>query len=71
MAVAATTELEAINIMLAAIGESPVNSLIGTLPVDVKLAQSTLITNPTLSISINKNTSLLQSPYKRLQPTEE
>ena len=42
MTVAATTELEAINIMLAAIGESPVNSLIGTLPVDVKLAQSTL-----------------------------
>ena len=42
MAVAATTELEAINIMLAAIGEAPVNSLIGTLPVDVKLAQSTL-----------------------------
>ena len=42
MAVAATTELESINIMLAAIGEAPVNSLIGTLPVDVKLAQSTL-----------------------------
>ena len=42
MTVAATTELEAINIMLAAIGEAPVNSLIGTLPVDVKLAQSTL-----------------------------
>ena len=42
MTVAATTELEAINNMLAAIGEAPVNSLIGTLPVDVKLAQSTL-----------------------------
>ena len=28
--------------MLAAIGEAPVNSLTGTLPVDVKLAQSTL-----------------------------
>jgi hypothetical protein len=38
----ATTELEAVNIMLAAIGESPVNTLTGTLPVDVKLAQSTL-----------------------------
>jgi hypothetical protein len=38
----ATTELESINIMLAAIGEAPVNSLTGTLPVDVKLAQSTL-----------------------------
>jgi len=42
MTTAATTELESINIMLAAIGESPVNSLTGTLPVDVKLAQSTL-----------------------------
>ena len=42
MTVAATTELESINIMLAAIGEAPVNSLTGTLPVDVKLAQSTL-----------------------------
>ena len=42
MSVAATTELEAINIMLAAIGEAPVNTLTGTLPVDVRLAQSTL-----------------------------
>ena len=42
MAVAATTELESINIMLAAIGEAPVNSLTGTLPVDVKIAQTTL-----------------------------
>ena len=43
MTVAATTELEAINIMLAAIGEAPVNSLTGTVPVDVRIAQSTLI----------------------------
>ena len=43
MAVAATTELEAINIMLAAIGEAPVNKLTGSLPVDVKIAQSTLV----------------------------
>ena len=42
MTTAATTELEAINIMLAAIGEAPVNSLIGTLPVDVKMAQKLL-----------------------------
>jgi len=42
MSVAATTELESINIMLAAIGEAPVNSLTGTVPVDVRLAQSTL-----------------------------
>ena len=43
MTVAATTELEAINIMLAAIGEAPVNTLPGALPVDVKIAQSTLV----------------------------
>ena len=43
MAVAATTELEAINKMLAAIGEAPVNTLTGSLPVDVKIAQSTLV----------------------------
>ena len=42
MTVAATTELEAINIMLAAIGEAPVNSLTGTVPVDARLAQQTL-----------------------------
>ena len=39
MAVAATTELECINIMLAAIGEAPINSLTGTLPVDARTAQ--------------------------------
>tara|TARA_R100000664_G_scaffold8116_1_gene13497 strand:+ start:2339 stop:2941 length:603 start_codon:yes stop_codon:yes gene_type:complete len=38
----ATTELEAVNIMLASIGESPINSLTGTLPVDAKIAQNTL-----------------------------
>ncbi len=42
MAVAATTELEAINIMLSAIGEAPINTLTGTLPVDAKIAQTTL-----------------------------
>ena len=42
MAVAATTELEAINIMLAAIAEAPINSLTGLLPVDAVTAQSTL-----------------------------
>ena len=42
MSVAATTELEAINIMLAAIGEAPVNSLTGTVTADVRTAQSTL-----------------------------
>lgn len=42
MAVAATTELESINIMLAAIGEAPINSLTGTLPDDARIAQSTL-----------------------------
>ena len=48
MTVAATTELEAINIMLAAIGEAPVNSLIGTLPVDVKPVSYTHLTLPTI-----------------------
>jgi len=42
MAAAATTELEAINIMLSAIGEAPISRLTGTLPVDAKIAQSTL-----------------------------
>ena len=42
MAVAATTELEAINIILAPIGEAPVNSLTGLLPVDARTAQNTL-----------------------------
>ena len=42
MTVAATTELESINIMLAAIGEAPINSLTGTLPVDALIAQQTL-----------------------------
>ena len=42
MTIAATTELEAINVMLGAIGEAPINSLTGTLPVDVRNAQSIL-----------------------------
>ena len=40
--IAATTKLESINIMMAAIGESPINTLQGTLPVDARIAQSTL-----------------------------
>ena len=43
MAVAATTELQCINIMLAAIGEAPINSLVGLLPIDAVTAQSTLL----------------------------
>ena len=42
MTVAATTKLQAINIMMAAIGETPINTLTGTLPADVVIAQSTL-----------------------------
>lgn len=42
MTVAATTELEAVNIMMAAIGESPINTLSGTLPADAVMAQTTL-----------------------------
>lgn len=37
-----TTELEAVNVMLATIGEAPVNSLSGTLPVDVSNAVAVL-----------------------------
>ena len=42
MPVAATTKIESINIMMAAIGESPVNTLTGVLPVDAQLAMDTL-----------------------------
>lgn len=37
-----TTELEAVNVMLATIGEAPINSLTGPLPVDVGMAKSIL-----------------------------
>jgi hypothetical protein len=37
-----TSELEAINVMLGTIGEAPVNSLSGTLPVDVSTAVAVL-----------------------------
>jgi hypothetical protein len=37
-----TTELEAVNVCLSTIGEAPVNSLTGTLPADVAIAQSVL-----------------------------
>ena len=37
-----TTELEAVNTMLATIGEAPVNSITGTLPLDAALAKTTL-----------------------------
>jgi|TARA_Y100000114_G_scaffold140831_1_gene146079 hypothetical protein len=42
MPVAATTRLESINIMMAAIGESPINTLQGVLPVDAQIAIDTL-----------------------------
>ena len=37
-----TTELEAVNTILSTIGESPINSLTGTLPVDANIAQNVL-----------------------------
>ena len=37
-----TTELEAVNTMLSMIGEAPVNSLTGTLPLDATIANNTL-----------------------------
>lgn len=42
MADALTSELDAVNIVLGAIGEAPVATLIGTLPGDVALAARTL-----------------------------
>ena len=37
-----TTRLESVNTMLATIGEAPVNSITGTLPLDASLAKTTL-----------------------------
>lgn len=37
-----TTTLESVNVLLATIGESPVNSITGSLPLDASLAKSTL-----------------------------
>ena len=42
MAQSSTTELEAVNTILSAIGESPVNSLSGTLPIDATQAKNLL-----------------------------
>lgn len=42
MALAGTTQLEAVNTMLSMIGEAPVNSLTGTLPLDATIANNTL-----------------------------
>ena len=43
MAETNTTTLEAINTILSAIGEAPINSLTGTLPIDATQAQNLLI----------------------------
>ena len=37
-----TSELEAVNTILSAIGEAPVNSLTGSLPIDATQAQNLL-----------------------------
>ena len=37
-----TTELEAVNTILSTIGEAPINSLTGTLPVDATTAKNIL-----------------------------
>lgn len=42
MALSGTTELEAVNTLLHTIGEAPVNSLTGTLPIDATLANNTI-----------------------------
>ena len=43
MAQSSTTELEAVNTILSAIGEAPVNSLSGTLPIDATQAKNILV----------------------------
>jgi hypothetical protein len=42
MALSGTTQLEAVNTLLHTIGEAPVNSLTGTLPIDATLANNTI-----------------------------
>lgn len=42
MALSGTTQLEAVNTLLHTIGEAPVNSLTGTLPIDATLASNTI-----------------------------
>lgn len=42
MAYSGTTQLEAVNTLLHTIGEAPVNSLTGTLPIDATLALNTI-----------------------------
>lgn len=42
MALSGTTQLEAVNTLLHTIGEAPVNSLTGTLPIDATLALNTI-----------------------------
>ena len=42
MALASTTKLNAINTILSAVGEAPINSLTGTLTADVRLAEAIL-----------------------------
>jgi hypothetical protein len=42
MALSGTTQLEAVNTLLHTIGESPVNSLTGTLPIDATLANNAI-----------------------------
>jgi len=42
MAQSSTTELEAVNTILSAIGEAPINSLSGTLPIDATQAKNLL-----------------------------
>lgn len=37
-----TTELEAVNVILSTIGEAPINSLVGSLPVDATVAKNIL-----------------------------
>ena len=79
MAIAATTQLESLNIMLAAIGESPLNSRLGgidiytdTLPTDAQVAlnilteQSKMIQSEGWSFNTEIDVTLPRDNLKKL-----
>ena len=79
MAIAATTQLESLNIMLAAIGESPLNSRLGgidiytdTLPTDAQVAlnilteQSKMIQSEGWSFNTEIDVTLPRDNFKKI-----
>ena len=77
MPVAAPTKLESVNIMMAAIGESPINTLQGVLPVDAQLAVDTLheqnktVQNEGWSFNTEIDVTLTRDNFKKIAlPTD-